>query len=417
MYRNAADHLESAVRHRVLVAAPSVLLLALAAAPVLAADPVVVVDGPPPGWDVVHQDCVDPAGGAASGSSSPQFGPGVNGTSDGSVKLVAGDGDLQGFSESLSPFGDLVDLGAHVYAEPGSTIALRIEVSTGDGPRVLVLAVPADGTWVSLAPVFNSTLWQVYGEGTGTTYPDTTLEAYQQAHPDASFEIGVVSWGCSGGSTGYVDRLRFQFGGTEHSVDFEPRPTTVTIARDKDTIDLGRQVTLSGQVTGAGAPLGGVPMTLYADPARGVTESFSAPQTDADGSTSYTDEPTYNTTYRWSFPGGGEHAPDLSPTRTVLVRSEVTAALVDGAVRTGERVKVTGKVKPSWNDLRVTLWRKTATGKVKLGTDRTSSTGAYRVTSGVVDTSGSATWKVFVSVPPTDHNAAGRSDVLRAEIN
>lgn len=406
------------MRHRALVAATSVLFLALTSAPVRAADPVVVIGGPPPGWDVVHQDCVDPAGGAASGSASPQLGPGVNGTSDGSVRLIAGDGDIHGFSEAFSPFSDLVDLGAHVYEESGSTIAIRIEVSTADGVRVLVLApVLADGVWDSITPVFSSTPWKVYGESVNATYPDTTLEDFQLAHPDAPFEIGVVSWGCSAESTGYVDRLRFQFGATEHSFDFEPLPTSVTIARDKDVLDLGGQVTLTGLATQAGNPLAGVPLTLFADPAWGVTETSSAPLTDGEGLTSYTHMPTYNTTYRWRYAGGGEYAPDWSPTRTVLVRSDVTASLIDETVRTGERIKVTGKVKPSWNNLLVTLWRKTSSGRVKLGTTRTTSTSTYRVTSGVIGTTGSATWKVYVTVPATEHNTAGQSARLPVEIN
>ena len=414
-------------RPRILIASALVLLATVATGPAEGAestqrtdDPVVVIGGPPEGWNTIRADCADPAGEVSGWQVAPQFGPGATtGTSAGSLLLRAGASDIEGFERSFPTFSDLASLGAWVREDAGSGFAFRVTVDTGAGLRSLVWRPEAlaEPTFHGVSPYLNSSLWTIYdGASTGTSYGTTTLEDYQRLHPDRPFTVGVVSWGCDAESTIYLDRLGFQVNGVFYSYDFEPEPASISIAADRKVLTFGRELTVTGTARDMDGALLDGHVRLVANPVDHMAFEVGALDT-TDGLAEIVDTPEFTTTYRWELAGEGVHGAALSAARTVVVRSRVSAELLDASVRKGQRVKVAGKVAPGWRGLEATLWRRTADGRVRLGTTRTDADSTFTVRSAVISTSRSATWQVYVTVPATDHNAAGRSGTLSVTVN
>lgn len=408
------------MRHRLLVLAATAALLPLSVAPVQAAVPVVVIGQPPTGWTSIHEDCGN--GVASGGEIAPAFGPTVTGTSDGSIRLTAGSSDLEGFEKEFpgpNRFDQLAELAAHISEPSGGRFAWRITVHTDDGPRWLVSEPATAGTGFEAAVVqLNGTPFSVYvANQTGTLLGTTTISGYQADHADDTFAVGVVSWGCVMESTVYVDTLRLVVEGVEYQYDFEPQPTSLIIDSDKATVVSGQPVQLSTVLLDhTPEPLVGN-VRLLAAPSHGAAFWVGTTGTDSTGIGALTDNPEYTTVYRWYFEGADIHAPSQSVKLKIPVKSKVTASLVDATVKKGERIKVAGKVTPGWKDLLVTLWRETSTGRIKLGTTRTTSNSTYKVLSDAISTTRSATWKVHVTSAPTEDNTAGKSKVLKVTLN
>ncbi len=409
------------MRHRVSVLASTAALLALSVAPVQAAVFEVVIGQPPPGWVETNFDCGNKASGAVSGGSlAPKFGPAVNGTSDGSIAITAGDSDMEGFALAIPRFADLAEIGGHFWEAPGGRFAYRITVDTGSGIKALVWEPnPTDETWAPANPFLNSTPWTVYDDNSiaNPAAEPTTLAAFQLLYPEADFTFGLVSWGCLTASTVYVDTMRVVVNGVEYAYDFEPQPTSVAIDSNKTTVVSGNPVQLSTVLLDhLPEPLAGS-VRLVAAPSHGVAYPVGTADTDSTGIGALTDTPVYTTVYRWYFDGAGIHGPSQSVKLKIPVKSKVTASLADATVMKGERVKVTGELEPGWNDLLMTLWRETSTGKVKLGTARTTPNSTFKLLSSAISTTGSATWKVYVTSAPTEDNTAGKSKVLKVSLN
>lgn len=404
------------------VLATSILVLLATLAPASADDPVVVIGQAPEGWSTLHHDCADPAAGEVSGGQvAPQFGPGLTtGTGAGSLLVRAGATDLEGFEKdfsTFSTFSDLASLAAVVYEDAGSGFAFEVTVDTGAGLRSLVWRPPAEPAFHGVSPLLNSTIWTIYdGTGTTTTYGTTTLEDYQRLYPDRPFTVGVVSWGCDAESTIYLDQISVVVAGVVSYYDFEPEPASMSIAADRRIVTFGQPVTVSGTARDMDDALLDGSVRLVADPDDHMPFEVGA-LTTTNGFAQLVHRPDFTTTYRWELAGEGVHGPAVSASRTVEVRSRVSAGLLDATVVRGERVRVSGKVAPGYRGLAVTLWRRTADGRVRLGTTRTDAHSSFTARSSALTTSRAATWKVYVSVPATEANVAGRSTTVSVTVN
>jgi len=177
-------------------------------------------------------------------------------------------------------------------------------------------------------------------------------------------------------------------------------------------------VTLKTHGSWLGSPFyEGAPIQLWAKPSGKSYAKIATVPADTSGNASKTVAPRVGTTYQWRFPSMGANQPSQSPTKAVGVRAKVTAELVDESVHKGQRLVVVGKVTPDKGGVRATFYRDSATGQIKLGSALVRSDGTYRIASGVISTSGSQTWKVYVKVPAEGGNLAGKSPVLTAHIN
>jgi hypothetical protein len=108
---------------------------------------------------------------------------------------------------------------------------------------------------------------------------------------------------------------------------------------------------------------------------------------------------------RWEAP----RAP--SPSRS---RAKVTAAPVAKTVSLGSAIKIKGKVTPAKGGHTVTLWTKTATGKVKVGTAIVKADGTYLASTKATK---AGTWKLLVTIPALPGNLAGTSPVVSVSVD
>lgn len=408
------------VARAVTVVLTVLALVGLQSAPA-SADPTfeTVFSSAPEGWGSISGDCPD-GGGTPNSFASPHYGPGNPLNGDGSLEMNAAVGQLSGTGSTFVNFSTLQTLQAVVWETAGSKFEFRIDVVTDSGYRTLIWAPnPADGQWALAQPNFASTSWNIHDTTTGALLGTTTLDAYQTAWPAKNWSPKVVSAGCAAASTVYLDALYVGAGATVDRIyNFEAQPTTVSMSATKSTLVFGQQVTLSSDATQMGFALPeGVGIDLWMKPAGKPWSKHSTILTNAEGRVSKTLTPKVTTEYQWRFPSYGANEPSKSTVKKVGVKAKVTIELLDDRLRRGDRMKAVGKATPNKQGVTATLWRQSATGNIKLGTATVRSDNTYRIVSSIITARGSATWKVFVTVPAEGGNLPGKSPLVSARIN
>jgi hypothetical protein len=140
-----------------------------------------------------------------------------------------------------------------------------------------------------------------------------------------------------------------------------PKPDQkLSIAADPDTVTFGRDLKVTGQLTGGTQrDVSGQRVTLERDPYpyEGQFERVDTVETNGTGNYGFTLKPGLSSKYRTSAKGGVE-----SPEVTVPVRVAVTLAVSDTTPNRGARVRFSGTVTPAHDGKVARVQRRTSSG-------------------------------------------------------
>jgi hypothetical protein len=411
--------------HRLIAAASAaVLSLTLLAPPAQAADIVIVSRSGnqvgDPSLLVTSTICGDPLQVTSDGYTYDRVnGPGTAPRGDGSLQITRQDTGLITGLAFISGR-DLNDL-ASSFAGSFRT--------TFDGQAVAAVARFVDPFWrgIVVVPTTANTWTSVdfttldfdWSDGNGGSMTGTIAE-FITAHGAGSV-VGILGGSqCETPTAGsvYLDNVRIGAGSDTQIFDFEPLiPTALTAVASKSVITNGDPVTLRTTMTGAGSPVAGGVVRLFHKPFGAASYTMlGQATTNANGVASLVAHPKKITSYQWRYDGDTQtYAAGQSPIRAVGVRAKVTLSVADPTLVPGQKLIVTGLVSPAKTGFVATLWRKTATGKVKLAsTTMVRADGTYRI-SKVLTNRG--TYKVFVTVPAAKGNLAGTSPIRTATVS
>ncbi len=184
-----------------------------------------------------------------------------------------------------------------------------------------------------------------------------------------------------------------------------PTPHELTIAANSPRIVFGQKVTLTGKLTGADSA--GETVTLEEDPFPfGDFKTSVSTLTAADGTYRFERTPSLNVKYRAQ---AKSKAPATSPEVTVLVAPRIAFTVSDRTPRPGQRVRFSGTVAPAHDGSRVSIQRRSSSGRFKTIAHATLTDAGDAVSnwkrSLTINTSG-----VFrVVLPLHDDHATGKS--------
>jgi hypothetical protein len=302
------------------------------------------------------------------------------------------------------------------YEEPTDATAGNGKIWLGRS--AIALAQADTSTWTKLGAIGRSYDWTKYQAGQNGYQPtgdpsvlSTTVPTFADAHGTTGLGGYALVMGCGGGK---VDFDKFVVGKTGNitTYDFEELTTVTTMTTASSTILAGRSKVLGGKLVPA---FPDAPMRLEAKKFGSTTWTLvAAPHTGSEGGTvSFTVKPLTQTSYRWVFAGSSSASGSVSKAITINVKLAVTAQPVAKVVTLGKAIKITGKVTPAKPGHLVTLWKKTATGKVKLGTAIIRSDGTYVASTKATKV---GTWKLLVTVPAQSGNLAGTSPTVSVSV-
>ena len=410
--------------HRLIaVASAAVLSLALLAPPAQAADVIIVSRSGnqfgDPSLLVTSSVCGAPLQPVSSGFTYDRVsGPGTPPQGSGSLRFTRQDNGLISGLAFVSGR-DLSDLAATLHGSfrsdfTGEAMAALIRFGSPTWKGFATAPLAAD-TWT---PVDFTTVdfdWSSDGGGSMTG----TISEFITAHGAGSVG-GIIGGGhCAESPAGkvFLDDIGIGAGTNTQIIDFEPLiATTLAISSSKPTITSGGSVTLRTTLKGAGSAIQDGAVQLFHKPFGAASYTMvGQAMTNANGVASLVTKPTKNDSYQWRYGGDTQnYAAAQSPTLAVGVRARVSLSLADSTLRPGQTLICTGLVSPAKVGYVATLWRKTATGKVKLAsTTLIRADGTYRITK-VLNSRG--TYNVFVTVPAAKGNLAGTSPVRTASV-
>lgn len=298
------------------------------------------------------------------------------------------------------------------YVEPDETATSLLWIG-----RVALTEPP--GGWRTVDVAGLSYTWTKYDSATGDpvgSEPGTsTVAAFVAGHGGDSYGFYGIGFGCDG-KVFYLDALRVGAPGSVTTYDLEAYLSEIAIAGSRSQVLAGKPVTLTGLLEQSDGDIpSGFLLSLEAKPFG--ADSFSEVRTALTGEeatpATATVRPRKNTTYRWRFAGSDVVEGSVSPTFTVKVRTALTLTLADGSLRVGDKLVALGRTTPAKPGFVVTLWRKTASGKVKIGAGLVRADGSFKVTT---KAGKAGTWKVFATVPAGQGNLAGTSPTRTADV-
>jgi hypothetical protein len=274
------------------------------------------------------------------------------------------------------------------------------------------------GNWTTISGIGLSYNWTKYQPGQNGYEPtgdpsvaSTTVGTFADAHGTSGLGGYALVMGC-GGSQINFDKFRIGTTGSVTTYDFEAELTTLTMKTASTTIRAGQSKTIGGslsplfQTAHVRLEAKKFNATSWSLVGTGITGEQGEPF-------SLTVKPLVQTSYRWRFIETDAALGSTSKTITIKVRMVVTAAPVAKVVNLGKLITIKGKVKPAKPGHLVTLWRKTATGKVKLKTAIIKADGSYAVS---IKASKTGTFKYLVTVPAQSGNLAGTSPVVSVSV-
>jgi hypothetical protein len=330
------------------------------------------------------------------------------------TRLASTSGRLRGWFRS--------DLPAKVRGVLRVTLA---DESTWIGEAV-VRTLAAD-TWQladGLAPPY---LWVEQGAGNGVE--SRTLASFRGAHGPGTVDGYLGAFVRSSdpdplacnpfyATTVYVDNFRVSKGTDTQVFNFEPLlVTSASISVTRKTITNGGSTTFATTLRSGSKVLPGRSMVLLSKPygAQAYSQVGTAVTTNSSGVARKTVSPARNTTYKWHFDGDKNYRLAESYLEYIGVRARVSLTLADSTLHPGQTLVATGWITPAKVDSVATLWRKTSSGRVKLGSiTLTEPDGTYRITK-VLSSGG--TYKVYVTVPAAKGNLGGTSPIRTATVS
>lgn len=254
--------------------------------------------------------------------------------------------------------------------------------------------------------------WSTYDLNTGVTTPgggDHTVPAFLDLQGGDAEGVFTIGFGCDGEPFS-MDAWQIGSPGDVTTVDLERDTTTTTISAECTICTAGQDVRVAGTLRGSdGHRYEGAPLVLEAKRYGSATFRVIATRhtsPDGGGDAHFTVNPYRRTVYRWRYLTNDIADGSVSAPLTIMVRTRVWARLSSSKVRVGHRLVVTGRTTPAKPGNRVTLWRTSRSGPVRLVDRTVRDDGSYRL---AVRPRKRGSWTVYVTVAPGSGNLAGRS--------
>lgn len=328
--------------------------------------------------------CGGPAG---AGSYTHTNGPASPPLGSGSLKMESGSAQ-NAFAIGRS-FNDIAAASLTAFSvwhnEPASTaggdISMEIDAlqtsSSLTNDYLFVQPTVTNGAWHSV-DLMTATLFFIRG-GTTTTM---TYADYVQNNPDAVvYSVEVFAKTCdTTDQTAYIDDLVIGVDGVNATYDFEAPKATLTPTNASTTITAGQSVTPRVRALKAadGTPIAGESVRLYAKAYPATSYHLVATRTtDANGYASDKLTPLVATTYKWTLPPQ-DFAPVTSATRSVKVKTRLTAHVSDATLARTQNLVLTGSTYKHRPGATVQLRRVTSTGSTLVQSVKVASDGTYR---------------------------------------
>ena len=253
----------------------------------------------------------------------------------------------------------LICMAIGVLATTGTAVAGAPTATTGAATAVTGTTATISGT--VFANKESTTYYFEWGTTTayGTKTPTgtaggnagkTVAADLSGLTPQTTYHFRLVASNASGTSTGADATFTTTAGGPAP-------PSGVTIAATPPVVRFGKQVTISGQVTGN--PAVSVELQQNPFPFTGPFTTIAEGTTDASANYSFFALPTVNTKYRVRAKAS---PPVQSGEITVLVRPRVGLRLGDTTPAIGQRVRFRGSVLPAHDGSQVRIQRRTSAG-------------------------------------------------------
>lgn len=260
---------------------------------------------------------------------------------------------------------------------PDGTFSLQISARSSpsalDNDLLFLQPPPTNGAW-AMADALASTLNTAGGE--------TTYAQYVADNPDAVvWELQVYDKTC--GSTDLVvniDDLVIGINGSNTTYDFEAPKATLTPSISATKVTAGQTVTPRVRALRAGTatPIVGETVRLYARKYPSTTfHLVTTRTTNSNGYASYPVKPLVATTYKWVLPAQ-DFAPVTSATKSVKVRTRLTAHVSDTSLSKTQNLILKGSTYKSRPGATVQLRRVTSTGYVIVQKLTVAGDGTYR---------------------------------------
>lgn len=326
-------------------------------------------------------------GGPASGSYTHVNGPAAPPLGSGSLKMDSGaTPNFFGIARSFSNMAasSLTAFSAW-HNEPASTapgsVSMEIDAlqtaSASTTDFLFLQPANTNGAWQSVDLM--SAILQFTRGGTSSSM---TYATYLQNNPDAvvySVEVYVHTCNTTD-QVAYIDDLVIGVDGVNSTYDFEAPKATLTPTNASTTITAGQSVTTGVRARKAtdGTPIAGESVRLYAKTYPATTYHLLATKTtDANGYASDKVTPLVATTYRWTLPPQA-FAPVTSATRSVKVRTRLTAHVSDTTLTRTQNLVLKGSTYKHRPGATVQLRRITSTGSTLVQSVKVASDGTYR---------------------------------------
>lgn len=263
-----------------------------------------------------------------------------------------------------------------------------------------------DGGWVDRGSLTVPAFLSQYGDGPGAVQ-------VVRAPCYAGFLTGnPAGWQPPAdlGDVTYLDWVRISFvGEDEPYYDFEEHVVRASMSTTRLEITAGDTLKLSTGLTRDSAPFAGRKVELWSHHGPESWVLVGTAVTNSKGRAGISVHPTRETSYEWRYPP----ARIKSPTLRLQVATKVSLTVEDTTLRPGDTLVAKGAISPLGRVL-VTLWRRTESGDVQLTRDSLRGGGAFRIAKVLKD---KGTYKVFVTVPATSDNAAGRSVTRKVTVS
>lgn len=410
---------------RLAIVLSSLLMVCLGLAPPAVADTTIIHDQIDPGPDAGYFL----AGFQCDGSGPPQASVFLLIRQAPDVVPFLGS-TTWGFSPRDNEAGSFFGVGTHVETSSElQTFQMHVRDAAPSTGRAMIFAAPPatveGGHWRGLATVSSDHPSTEWGLANAAQIPFTWREFDASWTPTGSVQSSVSLaqfLAAKGGeSTSGYDALigfgcdaqrffweAFAWGspGSVTTIDGERLRSITTMLSKSSTTTAGRSVSLRGTVDvrfSEGAPLDLEMRAFGSSTWSRVTTVTSDPET---AIATLAVRPLRQTSYRWRFQEVDSTAGSVSGEIIVKVRTALTAKVLDNTLKLGKRLVVKGKTTPAKPGAKVKLYRKTATGKVKIATGLVASDGTYRVK---WRTTRRGTMKVFTTIAAQSGNLAGTS--------
>ncbi len=252
--------------------------------------------------------------------------------------------------------------------------------------------------------------WVLWNISAATYTPEgspATVAHFAAAHGGDADGQFLIGFGCDG-SPYWTDAWRVGTPGDVTTYDIERGHPVPTISSAYPIIKAGQHNRMRSLVMEGDVSYDFVPVDLEGKGFRskhfrylGTVEIVLY-----HGSAKFSVHPIRTTAYRWHYRTSDFADGSVSPTLTLQVRTRVFARISASRLHVGQRLVVSGSTTPRQTGTRVTLWRRSDAGRVRLAAGVVDRHGKYRI---AMTPRGAAHWTVYATVAAVPGNLAGHS--------